>query len=501
VTFADWSLRRKLMGGMLLTSGIVLLLTFGTFLTYELVTFRRAMAQSLSTLARVIAANSTAALAFQNHEDATTVLSALAAEPHIMAAALYDQDGRLFAAYPSDAAVSAFPSAPESDGYRFGGRRLRLTAPVTFNSRRQGTIWLQSDLGALYRRLVLYGALMATVLALSSIVAVSLSTHFQKSISRPVMALVDTAAVVADRRDYSARAEQFANDELGRLTQAFNGMLAQIQTQDAALRAREDELRLEVAERSRAEAEVRALNASLEQRVQERTEALQAANKELEAFSYSVSHDLRAPLRAITGFSRILLDDHLAALPEEAAQHLRRVANGATKMGQLVDDLLAFSRLGRAPLVRSLVDPGQIVRQVLDELVDPAHAPAVTIGTLPACHADPSLLKQVYANLIANALKFSGRQPHPEITIGCQTLEETHEAAYFVRDNGAGFDMRYVNKLFGVFQRLHRAEDFEGTGVGLAIVQRVVVRHGGRVWAEGAPDQGACFYFTIGEQS
>jgi signal transduction histidine kinase len=489
------------MGAMLLTSGTVLLLVSGTFLTYELITFRQSMVTNLTTLARVIASNSTAALAFRNPEDAATVLHALEAEPHVVAAGLYDQRGALFASYPAGV-DAALPPRPDPIGSRFTASRLVLVAPVANGARRLGTLHLESDLGALYERLVLYGMLMGGALLFSALVAVALADRLQQRIGRPVMSLVETASVVTQRQDYSVRAQRYGDDELGMLTDAFNGMLAQIEGQDRALRAREDRLQLEVTERRRAEAEVHALNSDLERRVDERTRELESANHELEAFSYSVSHDLRAPLRAITGFSHILLKDHLAALPAQAASHLQRVANGAQKMGQLVDDLLAFSRLGRAAFVRRPVEPRDIVDEVLDELADERrdrHV-EVTIGSLPPCHADRALLKQVYANLLANALKFTRLRSDACVEIGSER-SAAGEVVYLVKDNGAGFDMKYVDKLFGVFQRLHRVEDYEGTGVGLAIVQRVIVRHGGRVWAEGVVGQGAAFYFTIGDKT
>jgi light-regulated signal transduction histidine kinase (bacteriophytochrome) len=232
--------------------------------------------------------------------------------------------------------------------------------------------------------------------------------------------------------------------------------------------------------------------------VRQRTAELEAANKELEAFSYSVSHDLRAPLRAINGFSRILLEEHAPYLSDDAQRYLHIVRDSAQEMGQLIDDLLIFSRLGRQPLTKQLVAPADIVRQVLEDLRSEREGRCVNlvIGELPVCQADPVLLKQVFVNLLANALKFTRRREVARIEIGCR--EVGGEAVYFVKDNGVGFDMQYAPKLFGVFQRLHRAEDYEGTGVGLAIVQRVIHRHGGRVWAEAAVDHGATFAFTLG---
>jgi PAS domain S-box-containing protein len=235
----------------------------------------------------------------------------------------------------------------------------------------------------------------------------------------------------------------------------------------------------------------------LEQEIQQHSIALEAANKELEAFSYSVSHDLRAPLRAIDGFSRVLLEEHAPTLPPEAQHYLNAVRRNSQRMGLLIDDLLAFSHLSRQPLNRQLVRPADLVRQCVDELRSEQQGRRVeiAIGDLPACQADPALLKQVWMNLMSNALKYTRKQEVAVIEVGSR--EQAGVCVYFVKDNGVGFDMQYADKLFGVFQRLHRPEDYEGTGVGLAIVQRVIHRHGGRVWAEAAVNKGVTFYFTF----
>ncbi|HZP92559.1 MAG TPA: response regulator [Burkholderiales bacterium] len=238
-------------------------------------------------------------------------------------------------------------------------------------------------------------------------------------------------------------------------------------------------------------------NAVLERSVRERTAELEAANRELEAFSYSVSHDLRAPLRAVNGFSNILLEDYLAQLPAEAQRLLNQVSIHAGRMGQLIDDLLRFSRLSRQPLSPQPVNVAALVGEALEGFGTEREGRRIEIhvGPLPDAVGDPALLRQVFVNLLSNALKFTRQRDPAVIEVGCR--QQDADRIYYVRDNGTGFDMQYADKLFGVFQRLHGDQQFEGTGVGLSIVQRIVARHGGRIWAEAQVDQGAVFYFTL----
>ncbi len=280
------------------------------------------------------------------------------------------------------------------------------------------------------------------------------------------------------------------DDEIGELSRAFNRMAADLKRVTAS----KGELEQEIAERLRAEEEVRSLNASLAQRAAE----LEASNKELEAFAYSVSHDLRAPLRGIDGFAQALQEDCADGLDATGRQYLSLVRQNTQRMGRLIDDLLGLSRVGRQALRTGPVQLEGIVQRAWDELgPDRAGRPVeLRVGDLPPCQADPALLKQVYVNLLGNALKFSRAHAPAIIEVGCQA-GEAGEPVYYVKDNGIGFDMQYADRVFGVFQRLHRAEEYEGTGVGLAIVQRVVQRHGGRIWAEAEEGRGAAFYFTL----
>ncbi len=282
-----------------------------------------------------------------------------------------------------------------------------------------------------------------------------------------------------------------------------NGGRIWLRTSKIPLRAAEGNIRgvlgtyEDITEKKLAEEEIRTLNADLEQRVAQRTAQLEAANKELEAFSFSVSHDLRAPLRAIDGFTRILEEDYGPNLDEEGRRLCGVVRQNTRHMNQLIDDLLALSRLSRTEMEFLTNDMRSMVESVFQELttIETRDRIDFQVAPLPQATGDPILLRQVWTNLISNAIKFSSKRARPKIEIGCQSSPE--EDVFSIRDNGAGFDMQYAGKLFGVFQRLHSTAEFEGTGVGLAIVQRVIHRHGGRVWAEGKADQGATFYFTL----
>jgi light-regulated signal transduction histidine kinase (bacteriophytochrome) len=310
-----------------------------------------------------------------------------------------------------------------------------------------------------------------------------LANWLQRQISRPILQLADTARAVSEKRDYNVRAVPGGVDELGTLTQAFNHMLNQIQEREAALRASQSELQ--------------ELNRELEERVLLRTSELAATNKELEAFTYSVSHDLRAPLRHVDAFAQLAQEQTADSGSPELHKYVERIRAGVQNMGRLIDDLLNLSRVGRAEVVQQSVSLNAVVDEVISEMRLEIENRNIkwAIGRLPVAACDPGLIKQVFANLIANAVKYTRPREQAIIAIDVETVDGTR--AIYVRDNGVGFDSRYKEKLFGVFQRLHRAEEFEGTGVGLAIVKRILDLHGGRIWAASELDKGATFWFTF----
>lgn len=248
-----------------------------------------------------------------------------------------------------------------------------------------------------------------------------------------------------------------------------------------------------------AQLRLQAESEQLEQHILNRTCELEEANEELEAFTYSVSHDLRAPLRAIDSFAALLTQDRQLQLSDESTGYLGRIRAATTRMSDLINDLLAFSRLGKQALKPKAVAPSELVRQVLEELEPKMRGRALAIhfGNMPECQADPSLLREVFLNLLDNAIKFTGKRTQARIEVGARI--EDDQLVWYVADNGVGFDMAHYDRLFGVFSRLHSVEEFEGTGVGLALVQRIVKRHGGAIWAKGDVGKGATFYFTLGQ--
>jgi PAS domain S-box-containing protein len=278
-----------------------------------------------------------------------------------------------------------------------------------------------------------------------------------------------------------------------------HGVITALRDENGQLRGY-SKLAHDITRQREADERIHQLNEELEQRVSERTAQLQAANQELEAFSYSISHDLRAPLLRISGFAEILQSEAAEGLGESSLRHLRTIAEAAQQLSTLIDALLDFSRMGRAELHLEKVDMSMLVEDARRELQADIQGREIEwrIGDLPGTHGDPLMLRQVFINLLANAIKYTRTRKPARIEIAAR--REGDETTYSVQDNGVGFDMQYAEKLFGVFQRLHSAQDFEGTGIGLANVRRIIRRHGGRVWAEGLVDHGATFYFTIPQQ-
>ena len=603
--FRDQPIRRKVALVILLTSTIVLLLTATAFLTYEWATFRGAALSNLTTLGRVIADNTTAALRFGNETDVRETIATLRREPDIVSVAVFDARGTVIAFYSTHRRQPPSLAAMPEAGHLFADGHLQVFLPVVHNQRAVGTLFIESSLAAMQQRFILYAGIVLLVLVTSSLVAFVLSSRLQERITEPIRELAQTAQAVASGGDYRIRATRYGNDELGALTDAFNRMLDEITERERRLSASEERLRValaaadmgtwrydprrresivdenfrrifglpaghgvapgaemmarifaddraavtatlervllaagdqfaleyrvvrgdgalrwvrdrgrvirqadgsvdyvtgalvDITERKGAEEEIRRLNADLERRVADRTQELERANRELEAFTYSVSHDLRGPLRHISGYAEMVREDAASQLSEEAKPCLVRIENAARRLTTLVDSLLHLSRIGRKPLTLAAVALDDTATTALRELEADAKNRRVEWhrAPLPVVNADPALLHLVFVNLLSNALKYTRPRSPAVITIGTETRDG--QRAVFVRDNGVGFNPKLKEKLFGVFERLHSAAEFEGNGVGLATVERIVRKHGGRIWADAAVGEGATFYFTL----
>jgi signal transduction histidine kinase len=464
----DLPIRRKIVVVTMLAAVAALLLTGAALFAYELHGYNKKVEGEVETLARIIGANSVAAMSFDDRKSAIENLSALRAEPRILAARIYTAGGTPFASYSRASHAATFDRMPGPDGFRRADRRLTYFGPIhdEREHRRVGSLYLEVDFGGVRQRLGSYAGILAMVLAVAFLVALALSAFLQRIISQPILDLAEATKRVSSRQDYSLRVPQDRRDEFGELIGGFNEMLDQIAMRDAAL--------------------------------QEKNVALQSANQELESFSYSVSHDLRAPLRHIQGYVAMLEGTVDGQLPEKPKRYLKVIHDASVEMGQLIDDLLEFSRMGRTAMNATRVELDELVQESIQRLEMATRGRNIQwkISPLPVVTADPSMVRQIIANLISNAVKYS-RQRDPAIIEVGVAGEEDGRAVIFVRDNGAGFDMKYADKLFGVFQRLHRADEFEGTGIGLATVRRIITRHGGRVWAESEPGRGATFYFSL----
>jgi PAS domain S-box-containing protein len=605
--FKNLLIKRKVTAVTVLTSFVVLLVTIAAFTAFDSYSYRRMVVDCYSTKAAILAAHSNSAVVTRDQAEAETLLAALQADQNLLRAALYNQKGELFARYPKSEPPTAFPKTPAPPEWRFEKGHLICLVPVREGPVVTGTLFLETEVRPLYTRLRSYTGIALLVLAGSLLLALGLSQVLQRGITRPILALAQTAKTVSHRQDFSLRAPRFGNDELGSLTDAFNQMLARIQQTEGelrdsrarfsgmiesamdaiisidaaqrislfnraaekmfacsaaeakgqpldrfippryrerhrndveefgrtgvttramahlrpltALRSNGEEFPIEasisqveiggekiytvilrdITARQRAQEQVRQMNLELEQRVEKRTAELTAANRELEAFTYSVAHDLRAPLRHIDAFSKILRDEFAANLPSEARSLLEKVGTGSRYMSRLVDDLLNLARVGRQPLQREPIPLNRLADEVIGDLKGELEDRVIEwrVSPLPTIGCDPGLMKQVFANLLSNAAKYT--RPRPKAVIEVGMLDGG--ATVFVRDNGVGFDMKYADKLFGVFQRLHPLDQFEGTGIGLATVERIIRKHGGCVWAEGAPNKGAVFYFSLPPES
>ncbi|MDB5284872.1 MAG: hypothetical protein JWO06_3947 [Bacteroidota bacterium] len=475
--FKNISIREKLIIIQLATAFIAVLICCSIFVYNNVHVFTETSIASKNSIAEIVGINAASSLEFEDRDAAREMLQKLKSNTSILNAVILDKNGKEFARYDKKGeGYFSFSNPVKNEtkeqndlarrfvvNYRIGGKDFL------------GTVMMRAEISGFRDIIISYLKIAFGILLASLFAAFVISTLLQRSITKRLLSLVHKTKEVTETGNYSIRVSSSGYDEIGSLSGAFNNMLAQIEEQNRAILS---------------------FNQNLEQRVEQRTIELELANKELGAFSYSVSHDLRAPIRAVSGYAGILLEEYGQVLDNEGKRLLGEVVRNAEKMGTLIDDLLAFSQLGRKEVKKSQVDMDDLTSLVLSELNSSVkHHATITVGALRTIMGDRALIKQVLTNLLSNAIKYSSKKPEPVVEI--KLKQEDGQMIYSVSDNGAGFDMQYANKLFGVFQRLHTEKEFPGTGVGLAIVERIIGKHGGRVWAEGKLGAGATFYFSL----
>lgn len=479
--FRAKSVSAKLTWLNLTVTGIALLLACLAFLAYDFFSYRENLVHNLMSEAQIAASNTVTALTFDDPQAAESTLSALQSSPDVQWAAIVTPDGKVFAKYQmagtgSKLELHAFDPARRTALW-MGGAQVIVASRIHFSGKDIGTVYIRAQLRELAPRVRRYGITVGVIFLLCVIASLLATAMFRRLIAQPITSLAETARVVSREKNFSVRAEPSENeDEIAVLVAAFNEMLQEIQTRDREL------------------AESREL---LERRVQERTAELRAANRELEAFSYSVAHDLRGPLEVISGMSFMLEHSFGRKIGPEGAGMLHTVQGSIRNMADLIDDLLNLARSTTVGLERKEVDLSAVARSVAEDLTiaEPKRKVKFTIKDGAVVSADAGLMNVVMSNLIRNSWKYTSH--HAEASIEFAWTDRGGKRVFFVRDDGVGFDQAKAGKLFQPFQRLHATSDFPGTGVGLATVQRILARHGGNVWAEGRPEHGATFFFTL----
>jgi PAS domain S-box-containing protein len=600
---------------MLFVSTSVLLLTGIILISYEFTSSRHSTAQSLSTLAQTIAANSTAALVFKDDKVASEILSGLKSDPDILGACLFDAEGELFASYKPQGSPLAMPERPGAEEIRFSGSRMSLFEPVTQGSARVGTLYVEQHLSGMYRRLSIYAGVVIFVLAIATGVAFILSRFFQRQITDPILVLAEAARHISEHKDFSVRAPGGAEGEVALLTDAFNNMVSEVQSHqrklsdelaarqraEAALRHSEQELRFvtdhtsvliahvdrecrlrfankpyaerfgggpetlrgrhisevvgeegysriepfmrralegekvqfeiripfkslgerwmlvdyvpersrdgvvpgfvaviqDVTDRREMQEALREAHQKLEKTVESRTAQLRETVGELEAFSYSISHDMRGPLRAITAYCSVLIEDMANQLPEEAIPYIKRMQSASKRLDQLITDVLAYSRAARTEQKLERINVESLVHEIIQHHPN-LQAPAAQIeirGSLPEVLGQQASLAQCISNLLTNAVKFVAPGVQPSVVVRPESLDG--EVRLWFEDNGIGIQPKDVDRIFRIFERVHSQHAFEGTGIGLAIVKKAIERMGGKVGVHSELGKGSQFWIQL----
>jgi signal transduction histidine kinase len=492
-------IRQKLMLIVMATTTMALFLSAIGIIVADLVLFRGYLNNDLSALAHIIADNTTASLSFEDPAAATETLATLRARAHVVSACVLRNDGALFAQYRRPGAPAGCPTPQRTEDIRLTKGIFSVSRPILLHNRRVGTLVLIYDLGEVYQRVEIYGAAVVTVFLFSTLLAFLLSSRLRSLIATPIIELARVTTRVSHSREYSIRAQKFSGDELGLLVDAFNEMLSGIQSRDSDLRkallAREDALADAQQARASLEATLQSV-ADLNAELRTSNVNLARSNEDLERFAFIASHDLQEPLRMVTIYSQLLVRRYANADDQQTTTYIETIEGGTRRMRMLLADLLAYAEIGaRSEEPARPVDLNVVVRRAQENLAFAIteNAAIINVVCLPVIRGLDVHFMPLFQNLIGNAIKYRSDQ-RPRIDIVAS--RRNGDIQICVADNGIGIAPEYHSKIFVAFKRLH-GQTIPGTGIGLAICQRVVERYGGRIWVESELGQGSKFIFTL----
>jgi len=465
---------------------IVLVLVFVSTAIWNVSSIKDSHIESAKSAVKVFGQDFTKILVYDSPHIAADTVSRLRAIPFIKNAVLYNLSGKPAFHYASEESLKILPPVVKNETTYFSGGYLHIFSNLNYQDKQYGSVYYRVSTDLLDTTLKNYAVSIAAFLLLVVLISFLMSYRFQRIFSAPVVKLAELVGKVTHNDDFTIRAHTNEKNEIGKLYDDFNTMIEHIDKQQKELQEKNREL---LDHRDQ-----------LKSQVDERTRELYEYTKELEAFSYSVSHDLRAPLRAINGFSTLLLEEYGHELESQGKNYLERIANSSNRMGELIDDLLQLSKINQHDIKKKKINLSHIVSDVLNEKLGDQWnqnnaAMDIKLESNIFIVADPNLMRIVIDNLIGNAIKYSSAKSLLSLEIGCDCSDRN--AKIYIKDQGIGFDMQFVNKIFKPFERLHPADKYDGTGIGLATVKRIIERHGGKIWAEGKLNTGSVFYFQL----
>ena len=495
----DMTIKQKLTAIIMLISIMAIVLALSAFIIWNYFDIKKGLVANLTTHAAIVADNSRAAVDFNDSKQAQETLKALRAAPSILYARICNSEGGIIANYsrdPNDKSIHIL-YLKEGEDYNFANNTLNLRRDIIVDDSRAGTLYLQASLNEIKQGVIRTGTIGAIIAAIVIFVTYLAASKLQRIISGPILHLAEVAKNVSENKDYTARAIKHTNDEIGRLIEAFNEMLFEIQQRDTELRDINEKLEIRVKERT---ADIVIVNRRLEDlnaELKNTVNQLTTANRELADFAHVAAHDLKAPLRAIGSLAGIIHEDYGHKLDDEGKNYLNTMIRRTERMSELINGILRYSEIGRISSEKEEVDINKLIKEIIKELNPPDNIEIKIENELPKIYCEKIPISQIFQNLLSNAIKYTDK-PVCHITIS--SVEQKGCWQFSLKDNGIGIEEKYFDKVFVMFQTLARRDEFESTGIGLAMVKKTVELYGGTVWVESTPGQGSTFHFTMPKQ-